>query len=183
MPLPSCACEIEAPTCCGWLFADAETMLAAVYARLADCLPEPDECTGPALDVFVSHGPPALTRSDYLTVWLEYIRLTAADKATRTYEISWVMLLTESGYPGFKNVGNELTEPTIEQLAAVNEHVYAHLAMLTDAVFLAHSNGELLPAHGCGTVRLSEIVPATGGNDVQGYSAGARLRITYSRTW
>lgn len=183
MPLPNCSCEIQSPTCCGWLFADGRAMLDAVYERLVECLPETDDCTGPPLQTFVSHGQPVTAESDYLTVWLEGIRLTTSNGVMRTFEVSWVMLLSESGYPSFRSEGNEPVSPDLDLLEQVNEHVYAHLAKLTEAVGTAWLEGDLLPDRACTKVRLSEVVPAVGGGDVLGGSAGARLRIAYSRSW
>jgi hypothetical protein len=178
VPLPALDCAIPEETCCPWLFDDAEYMLGAIEAIFIACVGE-DDCA--ALRVFVSWGMPAIADTDYLTIWLDGIRRTSGNGGLNVREIQWTVLLSESNYPTFgQSVDGIITSPDTALLHAVNRHVYAHAAVLESAVATAHAAGTLLP-NGCTNARVSALVPATGGGDVKGGTAGTRLTITYQR--
>lgn len=140
MPLPDIGCAPEGEVCCDVIWGVAERLLTYVYNDLIACMPD-DDCYGPALQAFVSHGEPQTAESDFLAVWLAYALPEFRDLVGGVSMVgparvraTWAVRLIESHYPTFEADGDTIVGPSLEQLHAINRHVYGHGERLLRAV-------------------------------------------------
>jgi hypothetical protein len=147
MPLPTQDCgPVEtADLCCTTLWDLANGVLATVVPFMEDCI-VPVECA-PAMRYFVSIGRPETWQSDFLALYLENIRLDQSSQRNLSMLTSPIILgqfrflLTESGYPGLVQVGEEFYTPNDDTMHLASSHGYSHAqAMLRGLLSYAGAN-------------------------------------------
>lgn len=179
MAIPDALCA-DPTLCCDRIVLDGLTVLTSVQTALYECLgydPDADNCGEAPFVTFFGFGQPAMTL-DYLTIWLEQITpdFNQDPRTTRfgqSLNVQWLIRLQLSGYPTFAMDGQTIVNPDPVVLNRVNQVMTA----IGTVVLSTIQTGSPV---GCSGLQIINYLPAIGGGDVLGGTAGVTVRFSYN---
>ena len=177
MPFPTqdCGAVDLADDCCGTLWDLANGVLSTVVPFVEQCI-VPTECA-PEMRYFVSIGRPETWQSDFLALYLENIRvdqLSVRNLATLPFPLimgQFRFLLTESGYPGLVQVGEDFYTPNDDTMHLAARHGYSHAQALLRGL-MSYVN-----ANDCKKFNLRDFQPTRPEAGHAGWTLGFDLEL------
>lgn len=169
-------CESNLSECCGWLYEDGQSILAAVLPSMVACLPA--ACA--PLQSFVSVGKPPTTMADFVTVWLDGLRRVdpLAAKGFAMFEVRWTLQVVLGGWPTPRPDGMAIVLPSGPEYDHAASYVFGAAASLAGAVGVAAAQGTLLASR-ASKVAVSNVSLIVSGGEAFAGTAGAQVSISY----